>query len=339
MLFANANECCLFRSFWLRHLDWFVIMPWIRDIFRPDVEVVVAGPSTVSSPATTNEKAAEEMQWQNPESETVTLGSDLFRVSNDEALLRTLAKEVNLATSTEHYVRGNLTDTFNQRLKMEASIRPLKVAMTENRLFESEWSLAKPAWSSAFMSDNMTSEVPSAWTMLLATLGEQPKSPFNTSVLSYGGSLLSADSRPDRLVVRLASVAIAAEFLVDGTSKEFTIRSSIPALSLNLAMFPGFITCMEREMLGYPIIPAYLASDQTNQPRRFHHLVFDRWRNADSCNRCNFISATSLPVLASNERGERCSKGSGSDAVYWNCSSAVGSSRRSSKTDWSWATA
>ena len=86
------------------------------------VEVVVAQPSSASPPALADSKLVEGLEWRKPDSETITIGTDVFRVSPDEALLRTLAKEVNLSTSLEHLVRGGVHETYNQRLKMKASI-------------------------------------------------------------------------------------------------------------------------------------------------------------------------------------------------------------------------
>ena len=60
-------------------------MSWIRDAFRPEVEVVVAPPSTAVAPVIKRGVLVDALQSTSPTSESVTLGSDVFKAEVDEA--------------------------------------------------------------------------------------------------------------------------------------------------------------------------------------------------------------------------------------------------------------
>lgn len=118
--------------------ELFAQMAWVKDNFRPEVEVVVAAPSTALPPNVVSRSLVDGLVWANPVTDGMTLGSDLFKVTTDESMIRTLAKEVNMTPVLEHYSRGQQFDRHAQRLKMGLNIRPLQVGMSERRSFETE---------------------------------------------------------------------------------------------------------------------------------------------------------------------------------------------------------
>lgn len=104
---------------------------WVRDPFKPELEIIVARPSTAKTPAISKQNLTNGLQWSEPTSDSIEIGKGPFQVTVDEALLRTLAREVSLTAVLEHFVRGEGVAAYTQRLKMELAIRPLRVAMSE----------------------------------------------------------------------------------------------------------------------------------------------------------------------------------------------------------------
>lgn len=110
-------------------------MSWVRDNFRSEAEVLVAPPSTATPPKVSNVKLIENLEWKDPRSEGVTLGTDIFSVSNDEAMLRTFSKDVVLSASLDLLTKGKFKEVKRERVKVQQSIKVLKTTMSEKRIF------------------------------------------------------------------------------------------------------------------------------------------------------------------------------------------------------------
>lgn len=253
---------------------------WVRDVFKPKIEVVAAPPSTAKPREVKRSLLVDGLQPAEAVSEEIALGRDLFGVTLDESLLRTLSSEIRLSVVLEVHERGVLVKDYPQRLKMGLKMHPIAASMSEKPLYNNEWVADRPSWASAFQSESVASETVSSWSLLLATLGEMPKTVFNPEILCYGRHVLAGKSSPDRVTIRLASMALAAECLVSGTDSQLIIRSSVPPTNCNVSAYAGFAHAMEKEMSGAVVIPAFLASE--NQFGGMCSFEPGRWWDANS---------------------------------------------------------